>query len=98
MLVSRPYKNHFAILARAGWNAAGGFSWAVPWGSLAYVFGKALEHYETIAAATAFALAIIVTVAGGLAVKKQAQDLRACAEREFPGGLRDLDKQGKQAA
>ena len=66
------------------WNAAGGISWAVLWGSLAYIFGGALEHYETVAAAAAFALAIVVTVAGGMAVKKQAQELRSCAEREFP--------------
>jgi membrane protein DedA with SNARE-associated domain len=80
------------------WNAAGGICWGVLWGMLAYAFGSALERVEPIAAGVAFAVALAVTVGGGIVVKKQAEDLRACAEREFPGSVRDIDKRLKQAA
>lgn len=81
------------------WNAAGGIGWAVLWGFLAYGFGRALERYETIAAAVVFGIAAVVTVAGAVIVKRRAQELRSCAEREFPGDVNDLDRQaGKKAA
>lgn len=80
------------------WNAAGGICWAVLWGMLAFGFGKALEHLETVAAATAFGVAIVITIVGGIIVKKRAQELRECAEREFPGDLRELEKRATKKA
>lgn len=81
------------------WNAAGGICWAVLWGLLAFGLGKALERFETVATATAFGIAVLVTIVGGILVKKRAKELRERAEREFPGDLRDLDRRiGTKAA
>lgn len=65
------------------WNALSGVCWAALWGTLAFAFGHALERMETLAAAAALGVAILITVAGGILVKRQAQELRSCAEREI---------------
>lgn len=80
------------------WNALGGISWAVLWGMLAYAFGNMLERMETAASLAALGVAILITIAGGILVKKRAAELRECAEREFPGSIGELDKKIKKAA
>lgn len=80
------------------WNAAGGVAWSVLWGMLAFAFGDALEHMETVASIGALAAAIAITIAAAIVVKRRAADLRERAEREFPGDVRRLDATAKQAA
>ena len=74
------------------WNTLGGISWAGAWGMLAYGFGKALQNMELWASIVAVAVAIAISVLAAIAVKRNAQELRECAEREFPGDLRDIDR------
>lgn len=74
------------------WNALGGASWAIAWGMLAFGFGKALQNMELWASITAICVAVIISIIAGLAAKRRAKDLRECAEREFPGDLRDIDR------
>lgn len=80
------------------WNAAGGIGWAVLWGMLAYAFGDALERMETTASLAALGIAVVISIVTGIIVKRQAEDLRECAEREFPGSLNDLDRKIRKAA
>lgn len=74
------------------WNALGGISWAAAWGMLAYGFGKALQNMETLASITAICVAVVISVVAGIVAKRHAQELRECAEREFPGDLREIEK------
>lgn len=80
------------------WNAAGGTGWALLWGMLAYAFGDALERMETTASLAALGIAVVISIVTGIIVKRQAEDLRECAEREFPGSLNDLDRKIRKAA
>lgn len=80
------------------WNAAGGIGWAVLWGMLAYAFGDALERMETTASLAALGIAVVISIVTGIIVKRRAEDLRECAEREFPGSLNDLDRKIRKAA
>lgn len=74
------------------WNALGGISWALAWGMLAYGFGKVLQNMELWASVVAIAVAVIISVIAGIAAKRNAEELRGRAEREFPGDLCDIDK------
>ncbi len=69
------------------WNGTSALAWAMTWGTLAFVFGSALRRYESIATLAALGLALTVTVVAGILMRRRRDELRAAAERAFPGDV-----------
>jgi membrane-associated protein len=69
------------------WNGSSAVAWATTWGVLAFVFGNVLRRYESIATLAALGVALSVTVAAGIVIRRRRSELRAAAERAFPGDI-----------
>ena len=68
-------------------NACGGILWAMLYGLGGYLLGDAVQRLAEPVGLAAFGLAIIVVVAGWIALRRREQALVAEAERAFPGPL-----------
>lgn len=68
-------------------NAAGGFFWASSFGLGAYIFGKALLELTRPLATGFLILGVILIVGAVLFMGAHETELRAKAERAFPGPL-----------
>jgi membrane protein DedA with SNARE-associated domain len=68
-------------------NAAGGIVWAATFGVAAYVLGERLERMRSSFVIVTLAIAAVVIVAGTWWARRHEEQLRAEAERMFPGPL-----------
>lgn len=71
------------------WNATSAAAWAGAWGLASYAFGNALQHLQGLISLAAFGVALVVTIVTGVVLARSRRELRARAERAFPGTLED---------
>jgi membrane protein DedA with SNARE-associated domain len=68
-------------------NAIGAIVWAAGYGLAAYTFGRELERFSGPLSWTVAAIACVSVVCAIVFVRRHEGELRARAEREFPGPL-----------
>jgi len=71
------------------WNAAGGIVWAAIYSFVPYEVGGAINRVSSKVGIALGVAAVVVIVAGILALRRQAGRLRERAEAAFPGPLPD---------
>ena len=80
--------NHFPWRQFLFFNISGGILWAAIFGLGGYLFGEALEQMTSPLAVITTAVAVILLVLGGRAIRKYEENLQAEAEKALPGPLR----------
>lgn len=82
--------NRFPWPRFLAWNTLSGIAWASSWGLLAFAFGKTLQGVQQYVSLVAIGIATLITLAVGIAVRRNGRALSEAAERALPGSLDEI--------